>query len=260
MKISIVTPSFNQAQFIERTLLSVLQQEGPLEYIVIDGGSSDGTLEILERYRRDYPNFSYVSEPDRGQSDAINKGLARLDGELMAYLNADDEYEPGAFAAVRKWFAENPDIRWGYGRYRIIDEDGREIRRFIRWYKHRVGRRYSYRKLLRLNIVPQPSVFWRRGIYEEFGGFAEEHHLVMDYEYWCRIGERHPGSWIPADVSRYRFYPSSKSGAQFARQYREEVNVARLYAAGRYPLAIALHRFNCLRTIILFRLLALFGK
>lgn len=259
--ISVVTPSFNQAGFIERTLDSILSQAGPLELLVIDGGSTDGTVAILERYAREHPGvFSFVSEPDRGQSDAINKGMARTSGQILAYLNADDEYEPGAFAAVREFFAANPGIAFAYGHYAIIDEQGREIRKLFRRYKHFVGRRFSYAKLLRLNPVPQPAAFWRRAVYEACGDFDEKHHLVMDYEFWCRIARRFPARQVRRVLARYRFYASSKSGAQYARQFREEYEVAKRYAAGRYPFSIAWHYLHYLRTVAVYKLLAALGR
>src|SRR5438128_2672833 len=146
MRVSIVTPSYNQARFIERTIRSVLDQDHrDVEYIVVDGGSTDGTAGILERYS---DRIVWTSERDRGQSDAINKGLHRATGEIVAFLNSDDTYEPGALSAVVAFFSANPEARWVYGKCRIIDENDVEIRRPITWYKNLLLRRYSYAKLL----------------------------------------------------------------------------------------------------------------
>lgn len=160
MRISIVTPSFNQAPFIERTIRSVLDQSHrDIEHIVIDGGSTDGTLEILQRCGK---AVSWVSEKDRGQAHAINKGLRRCTGEVVAWLNSDDTYTPGALERVARHFTEHPDCRWVYGRCRIVDEHDREIRTLITRYKNLLLARYGFPKLLAENFISQPAVFWRR--------------------------------------------------------------------------------------------------
>ena len=121
MKISIITPSYNQAQFIERTILSVLNQDyKDIEYIIMDGGSTDGTVEILKKYS---DHIIWKSEKDNGQSDAINKGLKMATGDIVAYLNSDDTYQPGAFKEVATFFEKNPDKKWVYGKCLIINEN-----------------------------------------------------------------------------------------------------------------------------------------
>lgn len=260
MKFGIVTPSFNQAHFIRRTLESVLTQEADIDYLVIDAESTDGTIEILEDYKKRYRNFDFVSEPDDGQSDAINKGLRRVRGDILAYINADDEYAPGALRQVADFFDRHTETDWAYGEYQIIDEKNRIIRKFLSTYKHFVGRHYAYKKLLRINIVPQPSTFWRRSIVDTFGYFSTDHDLVMDYEYWCRIGERFPAKQMPFLTSLYRFYRESKSGAQYPKQYRQELEVAQAYNKGRFPFAHTLHVINYHLIVNVFRLLDRLGK
>lgn len=260
MLISIVTPSYNQAHFIRETIDSVLQQPGPLELFVIDGGSTDGTLEILEEYAKQYKNFNYISEPDKGQSDAINKGLAKCRGSILAYINSDDVYIAECFSKVRKYFAEHEDIDWLYGKYRIIDEQGRVIRKLFTKIKHFAGRKYTYRKLLRVNIIPQPSTFWRKEVYLAAGGFDINDHLAMDYEYWCRIGKQFKACQVDFPVSLYRFYNTSKSGSSYLPQYRHEYQTAKRYAAGRYPFTIFLHWCNLWRNVAVLKLLQLLGR
>ncbi|MFZ0041628.1 MAG: glycosyltransferase family 2 protein, partial [Solirubrobacteraceae bacterium] len=194
MKLSIITPSYNQAPFIERTIDSVLSQNYPdLEYIVMDGGSTDGTVDILKRYSSD---LVWTSEPDGGQSDAINKGLRIANGDVVAFLNSDDTYVAGALAKVAAYFESHPQTMWAYGKCRIIDEHDQEIRRPITWYKNMMLRRYSFRKLLAENFISQPSTFWRRCLHDEIGYLNEEEHFVMDYEFWLRAGQRYPAGVI----------------------------------------------------------------
>ena len=165
MKLSIVTPSFNGLRFLDRTARSILSQSGDfeLEWIVVDGGSTDGTVEFLRGLND--PRLRWTSEADRGQSHAINKGLALAAGDVVAWLNTDDVYTPGALAAVAQAFAAAPEAQWLVGRYEVIDEADRPIRSGVVRYKERSLRRYTYRALLRENFISQPAVFWRR----EFG-------------------------------------------------------------------------------------------
>jgi glycosyltransferase involved in cell wall biosynthesis len=152
-KISIITPSFNQGAFIEETIQSVLSQEYPnLEYMIVDGGSTDDTLDILHKYQ---DQLTWISEPDRGQVDAINKGLKLASGEVLAYLNSDDLYLPGALRKVGAYFAEHPQAEWLTGYCRNVDGEGQPIRGLIRAYKNFWLSRPSYRVLLVLNYIAQ---------------------------------------------------------------------------------------------------------
>ena len=156
MKISIITPSFNQRAFLTRTAESILSQTGDfeLEWIVVDAASTDGTVELLHSLGD--PRLTFSSEPDRGQSHAINKGLAVAGGEVVAWLNADDLYAPGALASVVAAFNAHPTSNWLVGRCQIIDEHDRLIRPAIARYKESRLARYSFRKLLRENFIPSP--------------------------------------------------------------------------------------------------------
>jgi len=147
MKLSVVTPSYNQCKYIEQTIQSVLNQEGDfeLEYLIIDGGSTDGTLDILKKYNG---QINWVSERDRGQSHAINKGFNKAKGEIIGWLNSDDLYEEGAMQKIVSVFSENEDCQWIAGRCLIIDENGREIRKAVTGYKNKWLERYSYDRLL----------------------------------------------------------------------------------------------------------------
>ena len=257
MRVSIVTPSYNQAPFIERTLRSVLDQDHPdVEYIVMDGGSTDGTVAILERYAA---RLVWESRKDRGQSDAINKGLRAATGEIVAYLNADDVYEPRALTRVVEFFRAHPEAQWVYGRCRIVDEADREIRRAITVYKNLASRTYSYAKLLTENFIPQPATFWRRTLLAEVGDFEEDENWCMDYDYWLRIGRRHAPGVIREYLARFRYHPGTKSGSAFVRQLDDQQRLARRHGAA-HPLALLAGRANYYRTVWTYRLLARLGR
>jgi glycosyltransferase involved in cell wall biosynthesis len=229
MKISIVTPSFNQARYLERTLASVHAQTGPfeLEHLVIDGGSSDGSVALLERWK---DKLWYVSERDRGQSHALNKGMARATGEVVTWLNSDDLLVPGALAAVARFFTERPDVQWAYGRCTIIDERDAEIRRWITRYKELLGRHYSYELLLLENYISQPATFFRKSFYERAGGVDETLTFDMDYDLWLRFGRMADAGIIDADLAAFRFHDASKTGGQVEDSLRSANQTARRHA------------------------------
>jgi glycosyltransferase involved in cell wall biosynthesis len=178
-KISVITPSFNQAQYIEATIQSVLAQNYfPTEHLVIDGRSTDSTLSVLQRYQS---HLRWVSEPDHGQADAINKGLRQASGELVAWLNSDDVYLPGALHQVARFFAGQPAVDVVYGDYYFINERGRILLR-------RREIPFDYPILLYgLNYISQPTVFFRRSLLDRFGYLDDRLHYGLDWEYWLRL-------------------------------------------------------------------------
>lgn len=237
--LSIVTPSLNQGHFIEQTILSVLDQGYPgLEYIVVDGGSTDGTLEILHHYG---DRLKWNSSPDHSQGEAINKGLLKASGQIVAYLNSDDLYLPGALEQVGRFFAANPQAAWLTGYCRNIDGQGQEIRRLIRLYKNLWLRLWDYRALLVLNYIAQPATFWRREVMEQVGYLDEGLHYTLDYEYWLRIGRLHSLYVLHTDLAAFRVHSSSKSGTTARKQFDEELLVSQRYARG---LPVWLHRIH----------------
>lgn len=252
-KISIITPSYNQGDYIEETIKSVLTQKGDfeLEYIIMDGGSTDSTLEILKKYNKD---IIWHSEKDRGQTHAINKGLKKATGDIVAYLNSDDLYEEGALEKVVQFFKTHPETKWAFGKCKIINEEGTEIRKWITTYKNFFLKRYSYRHLLTENCISQPATFWTKEVTEELGDLDESQHLVMDYEYWLRIGKTHPPAFINAHLANFRWYQNSKSGSRFNDQFKQEYEVAKKYADGK-KLPLLLHKINYWKITIVYRLL-----
>ena len=217
-KISIVTPSLNQGQFIERTILSVFNQDYPnIEYIVMDGGSTDNTLEILKKYEN---RLVWKSEPDNGQSDAINKGFRMVTGEIIGWLNSDDTYEPGAFKTVVHFFTDHPDVDLLYGDCNIIDRHDKIIGIFE-------GGEFAYKKnLLNLNCtIPQPATFFRRNIFNDVGYLDTSFHFSMDFEYWLRIAyNKKRMCYIPAKIANCRWYENTKSSNVFSKSVLVDEN------------------------------------
>jgi glycosyltransferase involved in cell wall biosynthesis len=221
----------NQAGFIEQTISSVLGQGYPnLEYIIIDGGSTDGTVNLIRKHER---HLAYwVSEKDAGQSNAINKGLKRATGDIIAYINSDDYYLDGAFERVTVAYGENPDIDLWYGRCRIVDQFGGKV-------DERIGSIERYDEILdlwevwwkRRNFV-QPEVFWTKRISKKIGAFREDLHLVMDYEYWLRIfAAGGAARFLDAELAAFRLQPNQKS-TQPARTAKELLEVVQPYLFG----------------------------
>ncbi len=185
-KISIVTPSFNQAQFVEQTVRSIILQRYPrLEYIFMDGGSTDGTQAIVERYR---PFLShYESAPDKGQADALRRGFTISTGEIMAYLNTDDLLAPGALFEVARFFAQNPEIDAVYSHRCTIDASNKVL-----WYW--LLPPHSDYLMRRWDLVPQETLFWRRGLFEKAGGIDTSYQFAIDFDMLVRfmkIGRLH---------------------------------------------------------------------
>jgi len=255
-KISVITPSYNQGKFIEKTIRSVLNQDYPhLEYIVIDGGSRDGTIEILKKYG---DRLRWISGRDEGQSDAINKGARMATGDIVAYLNTDDTYEAGALTQVADIFAGDPSVMWLTGRCRIVNEDDLEVRRIITTYKNFLLDHYSYRLLLITNLISQPSTFWRRQLVEELGLFDKSEHLAMDYEYWLRIGKRYSPKIVKKCLSSFRIHPSSKSSGSFLKMPRHELLIAKKYSESNF--LNIMHLLNYYGVCSLYSLLAVFSR
>ena len=239
-RISLVTPSFNQGAFIGRTIDSVLGQEYPnLDYFVVDGGSTDGTLEILRGYGS---RIRWISEPDRGQSHALNKGLAAADGDVLAFLNSDDVLLPGVLRRVGEYFRDQPGTHWLTGRCRTIDARDREIRRVVTAYKNAWLYTGSIRVLQCLNYVSQPATFWSRELYERVGPFNEDLRYAMDYDYWLRAAQHYRLHVLHRDLACFRIHGESKAGAVPRMQFDADLQIARTHVRSRTLLAIhALH-------------------
>src|SRR5262245_50801046 len=227
-RITVITPSFNQAAYLEQTISSVLDQGYPnLEYIIIDGGSTDDSVEVIRKFE---DRIAYwVSEKDRGQAHAINKGMERATGDIIAYLNSDDYYLEGSLARVAEHFSRHPAVDLVHGRCRVVDERGLKI-------DERTGSITRYEEILdlwdvwwnRRNFV-QPEVFWTRRIADKIGPFREDLFWVMDYDYWLRILQAVGRvSFIDAELAAFRLQPHQKS-MQRERSAEELLGVVRPY-------------------------------
>ncbi len=237
-RISIITPSFNQASFLERTIRSVIDQKYPnLDYWVIDGGSTDGSLDIILRHQDSLTNW--ISQRDRGQTDALNKGLARVDGDIVAYINSDDVLLPGSLDYIAQLMADGTKP-WVVGGCRKIDADDNDMGCF----DHHAPRSFADYLMHTDGMLPQPSCFWNRKLFLRHGGFDTSMHYCFDYEMHCRLlAAGHAPLLVDRDLAAFRFHNESKGGSQPRRFGLERLVVAERYA-NRLPLAqrLALHR------------------
>ena len=207
-RFSIVTPSYNQAAFLDRTIRSVVSQSHrPYEYYVIDGASNDGSRDVIRAHEASLSGW--VSEKDRGQGDAINKGFARASGDIFAWINSDDFYLRGAFARVAAVFKARPDVDFIYGDVLSVDRDGAlmNVMRFAP---------YGWRELASFQIISQPAVFFRRSLWEKRGGMDLSYHFLLDHHLWLRMTADSKIFYLPEPLAAARFYPEAKNRANTA--------------------------------------------
>ena len=201
-KVSIITPSYNQADFLAATIESVLSQDYPdIEYIIMDGGSTDGSVDIIRKYE---DRLAYwISQPDKGQSEALNKGFARSTGDILTWICSDDTLLPGAVSTAVSLFAKNPGAGLIYGDARNIDPEGKQL-------GIRFGVPFSVRGMVVDNPVPQPASFFSRAAWERFGPLNENLHYAMDRQLWLRMNGRIPIYYEPVMLATMRRHPEAK--------------------------------------------------
>ena len=215
--VSIITPSFNQAAYLEQTIQSVLNQEcAHIEYIVVDGGSTDGSVEVIKKYADKLA--WWVSEKDRGQADAINKGFARATGDIVAWLNSDDYYLAGTVSAVVKVFEEHPEVALVYGNMLAVDGDGKTFNTLT--YKQ-----LTLEDLLCFQIIGQPAVFMRRSALQVAGELDPIFHFMLDHHLWIRIAQRGQILHVDQTWAAARYHAEAKNIAQAAEFGRDAFRI-----------------------------------
>jgi glycosyltransferase involved in cell wall biosynthesis len=218
MLVSIVTPSYNHARYLEETIRSVVSQDYPhIEYLIVDGASTDGTVDLIRKYEDRLA--WWVSEKDRGQTDAINKGFARANGEILAWINSDDTYEPGAVSAAVKYLQDHPKVGMVYGDCNFINEAGEVIGKF-----HAAQTNY---RLLRQGYVhiPQQTMFFRAELWREVGPLDPSFYFAMDYDLWTRIARRTEIEYVRQTWANFRLHRSGKTIAADDRCWPEMIRV-----------------------------------
>lgn len=233
MKFSIVTVSLNQCKFLEENIKSILGQKYPnFEHIIIDGGSTDGTVELLKRY----PHIRWISEKDSGQSNAMNKGLRMVTGDIVYILNSDDVCEPGSFESVSKFFSGNPDAKIVYGNCRIIDENGNEI-------SIDITEEFDLKRHLNIgNMIWQEATFFRKEVLGRIGLMNEKYRYAMDYDLWCRAAKFYKFYRINRILGNFRVHSTTKTF--FANEdYRKETYAVSIANGGSRVSPIFLSRY-----------------
>jgi glycosyltransferase involved in cell wall biosynthesis len=211
--VSVITPSYNQVDFLEDTIKSVLAQDYPsIEYLIVDGGSTDGSVDTIRKYSSHLA--WWVSEPDEGQASAINKGMSKAKGEIVAWLNSDDIYLPGAVGQAVEAFHSNQGVGMVYGNALTIDSGGRPIKELI-------FPDWEMKDLIGFRIICQPAVFMKRNLYEQVAGLDLNYHYMLDHHLWIRIANQKPIKHIPDLWAAARHHKSAKNVSHAAEYPRE---------------------------------------
>ncbi len=255
--VTVVTPSFNQGDFIDATIRSVLEQKYPkLQYLVMDGASTDRTLDVLRAHYNqktgrtasagraesldgESVDFTWTSAPDSGQADAINKGFSRTTGEVIAWLNSDDCYKPGAILAAAQYLRDHPEVALVYGDAEFIRSDGSYLCPCANtepFDRHRLLHYSDY--------IVQPAAFFRRSAFEAVGGLDASLHYAMDYDLWLKLAAKFKFAYVKQTWAQYRWAGENKSATGDWRRIEEVRKVARKHGAKRLPAYFRLEAVN----------------
>jgi len=247
LKFSIIVPSYNQGDFISQTIDSILNQSYKnVEILVIDGGSTDSTIEVLKKYGE---NIFWLSEKDRGQTHAINKGLALAKGDIITFINSDDYYLDGTLENVARRFQSNKGKFWLTGDYIIVNERGERIQLLVGKYKSFFRKFISFNLLTVLNPINQPSTFFRRELIQKLQHFKEELHYTMDYEFYLRAIKIDRPIVISDKLSAFRIHENSKGGSQYKIQFKEEFDVAKQYQKNKFLIFLHLLHYKLINLV-----------
>lgn len=249
-KISVVIPSFNKVRYISKTLDSILAQSYKnFEVIIQDGGSSDGTVEIIKKYANKYPKvISWESKKDKGQLDAINKGLKKATGDIVTYINADDVYAKGSFGKVSGAYHQSPNALWFAGRGIVINKDGHEIAKLITLYKNFALSLNSRYYLLITNYLMQPSVFLTRDIYKKYGPFTGTRDFITEYDMWLKLAKEKMPFVINKVISKFRIESETKTKRMFIPLLAQDNKIVRKYTKNK--IILFLHNLHNVSRII----------
>lgn len=250
-KISIVIPSYNKKNYIGETLQSIVDQKySNLEVLIQDGGSTDGTLDIIKEYAKKHPKiFYWESKKDKGQVDAINKGLKNATGDIITYLNSDDVYEDDTLEYIGNHFLSKPKTKWLVGKGRVIDEKGNEIFKLVSFYKNTLLLINNYSLLLIVNYIYQPSVFFRKSVYKKHKPFKGVGGIVMEYEMWLKLGKEGVPVVSNKYFSKFRLTKEGFSSTQYKEILGRDLEVVKRFTGN--PLILLIHRVNNLGRIII---------
>lgn len=243
-KISIVIPSYNKVDYISYTLDSIVEQDYKnYELIIQDGGSTDGSVKIIEEYAKKYPKLiSWVSKKDKGQVDAINKGMKKAKGEILAYINADDVYKKGAFKIVAQTYRTNPNAIWFAGKGKIIDKNGNERSKWVTYYKNILLKTNRYSLLLMVNYFVQPSVFITKEVFNKFGPFTGIGGIVMEYDLWLKLGLQKMPLVINDYLANFRLTSDNISSTQHEKLLAYDNKIVAKYSKNK--LLLLMHNLH----------------
>ncbi len=247
-RISIVIPSYNKVGFIGKTLESIfIQGYKNVEVIIQDGGSTDGTTGIIKKFAENHP-IIWESKKDKGQLDAVNIGLRKATGEISTFINADDCYFPGAFAAISNAYVDNPNTPWFTGRGIVIDEKGEEIAKAVTWYKNFLLSLNCRLHLLITNYLMQPSVFFTKAAFKKYGPFSGTLNFITEYDFWLKLSKISMPIIVNKNISKFRIEGNTKTKTMSNKLLSADWQIINKYT--KNPVILVLHKLNNLGRIL----------
>jgi glycosyltransferase involved in cell wall biosynthesis len=248
-KISIVVPSYNKVKFIELTLKSIFSQNYKnLEVIIQDGGSTDGSVQIIKKYAKKYP-IIWVSKKDKGQTDAVNTGLKKATGQILTFINADDCYKHNTLSLVANTYIKYPKALWFVGQSMVIDENGKEKAKLVTRYKNLLLFLNSKFYLLITNYLMQPSVFFTKEAYKKYGPFIGTSDFICEYDFWLKLAHVSMPMVLNKCISKFRIEPNTKTKRMFKSLLFEDVKIVKKYTNS--PLILFLHELHNLGRVLI---------